>query len=259
MEGFSTPWSSKRRASLPSPHPIDLQSLSSAPPGFPHLRLYQATDPHRIHTTPGYLPLRPCWALVPCWIHALSGPPLFGPCQIHTPLGFLPLGHARTQHRTGSTLCWDPCPMKPTALRPCWTPALCRTTEFTPHLDEHLLCCARSKYHQDPHPSAALDPSLELETTLHHDPRPSGSPPLKPWQAPAPCRTTRASPASQGWEPVWCLTAASPSPPGYMLFGQSQAPPLQVFHITAPPGSLPATTRGFKKWLRDTHTDRTGC
>jgi hypothetical protein len=58
MEGFSMPQSNKRTASLPSPHPVGLQSCCSAPLGSPPLRLHQAT------------------AL--CWTHAQQDPCLSG-------------------------------------------------------------------------------------------------------------------------------------------------------------------------------------
>jgi hypothetical protein len=141
MGGFSTPQSNKRTAGLPSPHPIDLQSRCSAPPCSLPLRLHQVTAPHRIHAPPPGSPLlRPCWALTPCRINALLGPP--------------PLRH-------------------------CWAPAVLGTTGSTPCMDPHLLGHA-------------------------------GSTPLGP-------------------QPL------SPLP-----LGQSQAPALEAFQITAPPGSYSA-------------------
>jgi hypothetical protein len=106
MEGFSTPWSTKRTASLSSPHIIGLQSLCSAPPGYLPLGPHQAPAPHRIHALLGSPPLRP---------HRIHAPPrsltlrcptpqaLLGPSSvwdygIHTPPGSLPLrpGQATT-------------------------------------------------------------------------------------------------------------------------------------------------------------------
>jgi hypothetical protein len=98
------PRSNKRTASLPSPHPIDLQSRCSALPGSPLLRLY--------------------WAPASCQIHAQGGSP---------PLGLVvPQLHAR------STPARIPTPWAPT-LRPCWAPALPGTTRSMPCWDLNYL------------------------------------------------------------------------------------------------------------------------
>jgi hypothetical protein len=100
MEGFSTPQSNKRIATVLCSHAVGLQSCCSTPPGSPHFGLCWATGlcwitaPRWIHAPPppGSSPLRPCWALAPSCIHSPLGPPPLGTCWIHAPLGLLLLG-----------------------------------------------------------------------------------------------------------------------------------------------------------------------
>jgi hypothetical protein len=108
MEGFLTPQSNKRRAGLPIPYPVSLQSCCSAPRGSPPLRLCWDTALHWIHVPPGPLCLGPHWIhaplesppVTPSTPQALLDPSPMWDNQSHTPLGSSPLG-------PGTSLAWD--------------------------------------------------------------------------------------------------------------------------------------------------------
>jgi hypothetical protein len=124
MEGFSTPWSNKRTAGLPS--------YCSAPPSSLPLGLHQAPSPHQIHAPQGYPPLGPHRAPAPCRIHAL--PPPLRPCWDPALCGM-----------TGSTFCWDPHPS---------------SHEPNSSLDPHT---TRIPTLWVPHPSGHARPQLHME------------------------------------------------------------------------------------------------
>jgi hypothetical protein len=158
VEGFSTPWSTKRTAIRPSPHTISLWICCSTSPGSLSLWLHQAPAPcgtaqintppgsplhwhhdpqtmlgfssmwdHQMTTLPGSPPLRPSWApaphgtdrYMPHWDPSPSG--LLGPSSVWDSWSHVLLG---------------PCPLgshHAPALQACQIPA-----PPGPHLADHL-------------------------------------------------------------------------------------------------------------------------
>jgi hypothetical protein len=103
------PWPNKRRANLPSPHPIGPWSCCSTSPGSLPLGLCRAPVPHWIHTLLWSPPLRLHRTPAPRWIQGPQGSPwpwalhpsgLLGPSSVwddqsHAPPGSLPLRPCR--------------------------------------------------------------------------------------------------------------------------------------------------------------------
>jgi hypothetical protein len=114
---------------------------------------------------------------------------------------------------------------------------------------------ARLMLHQAPHTLGHTRPQLHARYTLHQAPHPSSPHPFRPCWLPSPYGMNGAtphldphpldpagSPAHQNLcslcrAPAVHETATSPSLLGSLLLGQSQAPVLQAYQITAPPGS----------------------
>jgi hypothetical protein len=142
VEGFTTPWSNKRTASLPNPRPVGPQSCA---------RPQLCARP-----THGGIPIsQPCWppAHRPTQ-HQNSGPSVMPPDP--RPLGSPPPLCTRPQPGTGPTADWPAPPPEPTTLqallslshawdkwnptppiRPCLSPAPCGTSGVLPHWDRH--------------------------------------------------------------------------------------------------------------------------
>jgi hypothetical protein len=136
---FLQPWSNKRTAGLPSPHPIDLQSNCSTPLGSPPLRLWQATAPCRIHTPPpGSLPLRPCQALPP---HQIQ--PSWDPCFLGC---------------SGSTFCQDPPSLRSPASQALLAPSSMWDKQNDALPGSPPLRARHQLGRRQPHPTAHQDP-----------------------------------------------------------------------------------------------------
>jgi hypothetical protein len=204
VEGFSTPRSTKRIASLPSPCPIGLQSCFSALPGSPPLWSHRLPAPHQIHAPPesrlgASSVLDPLPARIPT-PQALTGSTS---AQIHTSLGSLPLGPCCDPSSTPDPcLAGVPCPSSPLPLRSCWTPAPHGMTGYMPCQNfypsgpaEHQLLVTQPQTLPTgtPAPWVLLDPAL---------PR---YPPLGPHWAPTPCEraTSPAPPVSPPLRSCW--------------------------------------------------------
>jgi hypothetical protein len=174
MEDFSTPQSKKRTASLPSPHPIVLQSCCSTPLGCLPLGLCQATAPHQIHAPQDSCLLGharsmhhrdPCpSAMTDASLqlnqHPLGSPPLLPHCapvlhQIHAPSGSSPLGCTGLHPRTRSP------PLNPPALQALLGPS--STWDDWSHAPQGSPSQAQPDLHpaRIPSPWAELDPALQ--------------------------------------------------------------------------------------------------
>jgi hypothetical protein len=142
------PQTNKRTASLPSPHPICLQSHYSAPLGSPPLRLCQTPALCQIHTPLGSPPLRPCRAPVLCQIQTLPGSP---PLETPAPQALLDPSSA-----------WDD-----------WIHALPEFPPLRPWASApgHIHTLLGSPPTQVPHPSGSAGPQLHVEQLEPHPAR----------------------------------------------------------------------------------------
>jgi hypothetical protein len=164
MEGFSTPWSNKRTASLPNSPAVGLQSRCSVLSGSPSLGLRLATAPHQTHTKLGFPPLghaaRPITTGIPApWPHQKTGG-----SRSHSLPGYPPTGAHWSSGNAELQLCvgWlDPSVSLP--IRACQATPPCGKTGASPTGTGTSLAWVTRIHHaaRIPAPGADWAPALQ--------------------------------------------------------------------------------------------------